>query len=33
MVIAGPANVGVEDRNGIAGPALCGLTIELVVED
>jgi hypothetical protein len=33
MVVAGSANVGVADRNGIAGPAVCGLTIELVVED
>ena len=33
MVVAGSADVWVEDRDGIGGPTLPGLAIELVVED
>ena len=33
MVVAGAADVGVEDRDGLGGPRLRGLAIELVVED
>ena len=33
MVVAGAADVGVEDRGGVGGPRLRGLAIELVVED
>lgn len=33
MVVAGSTDVGVEDRDGLGGPRLGGLAIELVVED
>ena len=33
MVVAGTANVGVEDRHAIGGPLVRSLAIELVVED
>src|SRR5438128_10848414 len=33
MVVAGSADIGVEDRHTIGGPSLRRLTIEVVVED
>ena len=33
MVVAGSADIGMEDRNGIGGRRMHGLAIELVVGD
>ena len=33
MVVAGAADIGMEDRNGVGGLATVGLPVELVVED